>query len=378
MEFKRLDAYLQKIAGTLVPGVDCSVYYRHQPVYRGTYGYMDVESGRPMERDAMYHIYSASKLMTCVAALQLHEQGEFLMFQPLSDFIPEFRDMKVGRRLLNGAIELVPATRPIRIGDLFTMTGGLSYELQSPAILRMQQETNGRCPTVDTIRAIAGEPLLFEPGTRWQYSLCHDVLGALIEVISGMSFEDYLQENIFRPLGMRDTTFHLPEEKAHRMASQYTYLMNEHRYVPKSGNDYVFGTEYESGGAGVISTVDDYMRFADTLCRMGTSHDGVRILSENSVELMRTNHLSEELLRDFNWIHLQGYGYGLGVRTLMDSSRIGTLSLDGEFGWSGAAGAYVIIDPENELTLYYAQQCLSAQELYIHPRLRNCLYADLT
>lgn len=299
------------------------------------------------------------------------------MFQPVSDFIPEFRNMKVAHRMLNGDVEIVPAMRPIRIQDLFTMTGGLSYDLDSPAIRRIRRETDGRCPTLATVKAIADEPLLFEPGTHWNYSLCHDVIGALIEVISGKRFGDYLKEYIFDPLGMKDTSFCLPEEKRHRMAAQYRFDSGTRTYVPKQGNDYVFGSEYESGGAGLISTVDDYMRFAEALCRFGTAENGERILSANSVKLMRMNHLTPQTLPDFNWIHLSGYGYGLGVRTLLDPTRISTLCVEGEFGWSGAAGAYVIIDPENEVTVYYAQHMLSCQEEYIHPRLRNVVYADL-
>ena len=377
MEFPRLDTFLRKLADTIIPGVDCCVYYRHEPVYRGCYGYADAARKVPVTPDTMYYLYSASKVMTCAAALQLHERGDFLMFQPVSDFIPAFRDMKIARRLLNGDVEIVPATRPIRIQDLFTMTGGLSYDLRSPSIRRIQRETDGRCPTLETVQAIADEPLLFEPGTRWNYSLCHDVLGALIEVISGKRFGDYLKENIFDLLGMKDTSFRLPEEKRHRMAAQYTFDSAARACVPKTGNDYVFGTEYESGGAGLISTVDDYMRFAEALCRFGTAANGERILSASSVRLMRMNHLTPKTQPDFNWVHLAGYGYGLGVRTLIDPTRISTLAVDGEFGWSGAAGAYVIIDPENEITIYYAQHVLNCQQEYIHPRLRNAAYADL-
>ena len=377
MKLSRLDAYLKKLTETVIPGVDCSVYYRHEPVYRGCYGYADLAAKRPVTSETMYYLFSATKVITCTAALQLHERGEFLMFQPVSDFIPEFRNMKVARRLLNGDVEIVPAARPIRIQDLFTMTGGLSYDLQSPSIRRMQRETDGRCPTVETVKALADEPLLFEPGTHWNYSLCHDVLGALIEVISGKPFGVYLKENIFDPLGMKDTSFQLPEEKRHRMAALYTLDSVSRTCLPKEQNDYILGSAYESGGAGLISTVDDYMRFAETLCRFGTSEDGVRILSSSSVRLMRMNHLTPQTLPDFNWIHLAGYGYGLGVRTLLDPTRISTLAVDGEFGWSGAAGAYVIIDPENEVTIYYAQHVLGCQQEYIHPRIRNIVYAEL-
>ena len=161
MTFSHLDAFLRKITSTIVPGLDCCVYYRHEPVYRACYGYADVETKRPITTDTMYYLYSASKVITCAAALQLHERGEFLMFQPVSDFIPEFRNMKVAHRMLNGDDEIVPAMRPIRIQDLFTMTGGLSYDLDSPAIRRIRRETDGRCPTLATVKAIADEPLLF-------------------------------------------------------------------------------------------------------------------------------------------------------------------------------------------------------------------------
>ena len=377
MEFKRLDAYLKKLTPTSVPGVDCAVYYRHEPVYRGCYGYADVENKRPITPDTMYYVYSATKLFTCAAALQLHERGEFVMFQPVSDFIPEYGHLTIGRRLLNGDMEYTDAKRPMLIQDLFCMTGGMNYDLQSPSIRHMQQETGGRCPTVETVKAIAREPLLFEPGTHWNYSLCHDVLAALVEVISGKRFGAYLEENIFQPLGMKDSTFHLPEEKRGRMAALYTFDAEKRTYTSYAGNDYVFGTEYESGGAGLISTVDDYMRFAEALCRFGMGNNGERILSASSVRLMRRNHLTPQLLQDYNWPHLQGYGYGLGVRTLMDPTKLSNLSQDGEFGWSGAAGAFVIIDPENELTVYYAQHMLNNREEYIHPRLRNAVYADL-
>ena len=378
MEFKRLDSFLRSITPQLVPGLECSVYYRHEPVYRVCYGYADAEEKKPVSPDTLYYLYSVTKLFTCAAALQLHERGAFLMFQPVSDFIPEYGSLTIGRRLLNGDMEYVPAKRPMLIQDLFCMTGGMNYDLQSPSIRRIQQETNGRCPTVETVKAIAREPLLFEPGTHWNYSLCHDVLAALVEVISGKRFGDYLQENIFSPLGMQDATFHLPAEKQDRMAVQYTFDADKGTYTRRSGNDYIFGTEYESGGAGLIASVDDYMRFAEALCRFGKTPDGNRILSENSVRLMRMNHLTPQTMSDYNWPHLQGYGYGLGVRTLMDPTRLSTLSLSGEFGWSGAAGAFVIIDPEMELTAYYAQHMLNNREEYIHPRLRNALYADLT
>jgi CubicO group peptidase (beta-lactamase class C family) len=318
-----------------------------------------------------------TKLVTCTAALQLMERGDFLMFQPVSEFIPEFGKLNVAVRGLGGDAVIVPAVRAMTIRDLFNMSGGMDYNLNSNAIQRTRAATDGRCPTLETVRAMAGEPLLFEPGTRWFYSLCHDVLAALVEVISGKKFSEYVQEIILNPLEMGDTYFHIPAEKLPRMAKQYRFDVETRRYEPKEGNDYIFGTDYESGGAGLISTVNDYMRFADALCNFGVGATGARILSESAVRLMRRNFLTPQTQPDFNWPQQAGYGYGLGVRTLLNPAAQGTLSAGGEFGWSGAAGAYVIIDPENELTVYYAQHMLQSQEEYIHPRLRNAVYADL-
>ena len=237
------------------------------------------------------------------------------------------------------------------------------------------------CGKTTTLRMIAG----FEEITKGELYMDGRVVNDIApgERNIAMVFQSYalfphlsVWDNITFGLQMQK----LPQaemEKRARMAAQYAYDGAARTYAPKAGNDYVFGSEYESGGAGLISTVDDYMRFAETLCRFGISAEGERILSENSVRLMRMNHLTAQTQPDFNWTHLDGYGYGLGVRTLVDPTRISTLSLGGEFGWSGAAGAYVIMDPETELTVYYAQHMLNSQEEYVHPRLRNIIYAAL-
>lgn len=202
--------------------------------------------------------------------------------------------------------------------------------------------------------------------------------GALAEVASGQSFGDYLKTHIFDPLGMDATGFALTDAVRSRMMTQY-------RRDPDTGtvsampaeNPYILSPKYESGGAGLISTVDDYVKFAAALTNGGQAADGTRILSSAAVNLMRTNRLDEVRLKDFNWPQLAGYGYGLGVRTLIAPTRGGSLSPVGEFGWDGAAGCYVLTDPENRLTLFYAQQMLPSMCEYTHPRLRNLLYGCL-
>lgn len=378
LNFTALKEFMDHITSCKIPGADCLVHYQNKPVFRYQSGYDDLEAKTRLSENHLFNLYSCTKLVTCAAALQLLEQGRFLLTEPLSDYIPEYGRMQVRSTGPDGQPVLTEAKNSIKIRDLFMMTAGLSYDLTSPAIREVQQSTGGACPTLAVVRALAKEPLLFEPGTLWNYSLCHDVLAGLIEVVSGMTFGQYLRTHIFDPLDMNDTYFVLPQEKQPRLALQYSFSSDTgviSHIGPKAA--YKLGPEYESGGAGLISSVDDYMKFANTLCNFGTSERGVRILGRRAVELMRRNHLDAAAAATFNWAQLAGYGYGLGVRTLIDPAAGGALSPVGEFGWAGAAGAYVLIDPDNRLTLFYIQHMLNSQEPYIHPKLRNLVYAGL-
>lgn len=378
MNFKALESFLDQITQWRIPGADCAVYHKNQPVFRYSAGYADIQSQKPITPDNLYNLYSTSKVITCTAALQLFEQGKFLMNDPVWEYLPEFKEMYIKKTLPNGNIELVKAVNSITIRDLFTMCAGLTYDLYTPSLQAVKKETSGRCPTREVVKALAKDPIMFEPGTHFNYSLCHDVLGGLVEVISGMKFSQYLDENIFKPLGMKDTGFYLTDEKKQRIATQYVFDDNACKVVEVPITiEYVFGSEYESGGAGLISSVNDYIKFANALCNKGKAPNGERILNSRTIDLMRTNHLDETCLKDFNWPHMTGYGYGLGVRTMMDKAKNGSLSPVGEFGWPGAAGAYGLIDQENEVAVFYAQHLLNSQEAYVHPRLRNLVYKCL-
>jgi Beta-lactamase class C and other penicillin binding proteins len=378
MNFKHLEMFLNEITNWRIPGADCAVYYKNRPVFRYCAGYADVKSEKPITTDNLYNLYSASKVITCTAALQLFEKGKYLMSDPVYEYMPEFKEMYINKVNKNGGTELVKAKNSIKVQDLFTMSAGFTYELNTPSILAAKEKTDNKCPTREIVKAIAMDPLDFEPGTHWGYSLCHDVLGVFIEVISGMKFGEYLDEYLFKPLEMKDTGFYLTEEKSKRMASQY--MFNDEAGIAGEiplTNGYKLGCEYESGGAGLISSVSDYIKFANALCNKGISQNGYRVLSRHTIDLMRTNHLDEVSLKDFNWIQMTGYGYGLGVRTMIDKVKGGSLSPIGEFGWGGAAGAYVMIDPENELAVFYAQHLLNNQEPFVHPRIRNLVYSSM-
>ena len=375
MNFQRLTAFLDDIPEKIgIPGTDCIIYHHGREVYRHQSGFSDPEAKTPMSPTQCYNMYSASKPITCVAAMQLYEAGAFLLTDPLSDYMPEFKTMSVKE---NGFVR--QAKNPILIRDLFMMTAGFDYDIRREAIIKTKKETNHRCPTLQTIRALAAEPLIFEPGSGWEYSLCHDVLGALVDVVSGVSLEEYCQKNLFEPLGMNNTSYFMDEEKEKNLAPMFMFSDEKNCAERISGvNIFRFGSEYCSGGAGVVSTVDDYIRFAGCLATGGKTPEGDEILSRRSIDLMRANHLTGNAYDDFCEYakhHMPGYGYGLGVRTMFDTTIGGSNGPVGEFGWGGATGNYVLIDPDNELAVYYAQHMHNSKEPIVHRRIRNIVYS---
>lgn len=351
--------------------------HRNETVFRYRNGYANLEEKLSIEDGRIINLYSMTKILTCTAALQLVEKGTILLNDPLSAYLPEYAEMTVQKTLPSGEIALERAKKPILVRDLFTMTAGFSYDFGAPSIQEAVKLTDGKVPTREFAAALAKEPLLFEPGTRWNYSLCHDVLAALVEAVDGRRFGMYVRDEITGPLGMHDTGFDLTEEQRSRLIPQYEFIDALDKPVRKDGNGYRIGTEFESGGAGLLSTVSDYALFLNALTNRGTSPEGVRILSPATVDLMRTDHLTESMRSDFSWEQLAGYGYGLGVRTHIVKADSGSLSPLGEFGWSGAAGCHAIIDPDSQLTVMYAQHLLNNQEPYVLPRLKNIVYACL-
>ncbi len=393
MDFSALKDFMDRLTAWRIPGNSVSVHLDGKEVFSYRSGWADVEARVPMDEtpDPLFFIFSCSKVATVTAALQLYERGLFLLDDPLYDIIPAFRDVTVlradGRR--------TPARRPITLRHLFTMTAGLTYDTGTEAFARSRQETDGRMDTLAVIRNLAADPLSFEPGTRWQYSLCHDVLGAVVETVSGMRFSNYVRTHVFEPLGMTDSFYH-PEGHEDRIAPLYhfknsgeTHLADLQRAdaslnkadgvlrnVGKHNPD-IYGPAYDSGGSGVITTVSDYAKLSSALACGGLGETGERILAPGTVELLRTDQLAPAQRRDFNWPQLSGYGYGLGIRTLTDKALSGSVGNLGEFGWGGAAGATVLADPSLRLGVFYAHHMLNPQESYYQPRLRNVLYACL-
>lgn len=391
MDFTNLKYFMDYMAANRSPGNAIEVYLEGKKVFQYAAGYSDLENQIPLTGNEMFNIYSCSKLTTVTAGTQLLEQGKILLTDPLYDYIPEYRTMYIKQPDGN----LKKAENVITIGDLFSMTAGFIYNFKTEGFQKAKEVTKGKMDTVETIRCAAMDPLYFEPGTHWRYSICHDVLAAVISVVSGKKFRDYVTENIFVPLDMKESVYHHTPETLKRTATQYSFVSagNENFDIveaQKSGksNDgyfkkrdkevsHILGDEYDSGGAGIITTVSDYAKLMAALAGYGMGLTGERILSPYSVNLMRTNRLSEELLKDFNWKQLAGCGYGLGVRTHINPAKSGIIANPGEFGWGGAAGATAIIDPTIGLGVFYAQHTLSPREEYYQPRLRNAVYSCL-
>ena len=379
MNFDALTAYIDGLYEKEgIPSSQIVIHKNGEEIYRHAAGYQDVATGEPIRRDALYFMYSCSKVVTVIAAMQQLEQGKFLMFDRVDKYLPEFADIRVASYTPTGKKVLVNPQHALRISHLFTMTGGLDYDWKAPELVATIAGHDGKPTTADVVRAIAQKPLCFHPGTHWQYSLSHDVLARLVEVWSGERFADYVQKHIFDPVGMAHSCYHLTDAIRPKMAAQYRFEKELGKAVDIGlVNGHVPGENYDSGGAGVISCIDDLILLADTMTRMGVTANGTRILSARAVDLLRTDCLDEKTRPDFCWDAMRGYGYGFGVRTMVDPKRGGSLSPVGEFGWGGAAGSYFHADPANGISIIYTQHMLNNKEAIVHPRLRNLVYAAL-
>ena len=371
MDFSSLTKYLENLDKNLIPDCEIAVYKDHECLYKNSFckeDYDPKEAGKDT-----YFIFSCTKVITVVSALRLVEEGKMGLDDPVSKYLPEFAKLYVKK-----GNETFQAKKILTVRHLFSMQGGYTYFYGYDSIQKVIKDSDGKASTREVVAAMAEFPLEFEPGDDFCYSLCHDILAAVVEVVSGKKFSEYLNEVIFAPLGMKDTTFEATEEMLSRMKQQYRVDPITSCAVPKEATcNYKFTENYESGGAGLISTLEDYTKFADALA-CGESKDGYRILKPETVELMKTNHLNEKSLERFRitFVQNKGCGYGLGVRTLMDEKMAFSLSPKGAFGWDGAAGSYCLVDTENHISIFYAQHVLRCSYAYstVHRAITNLVY----
>lgn len=372
MDSTKLTAYLDSLIEMGVPSVDMIVYRDHEPLYRHMAGWKDAEKKVPLAGDETYCLYSCTKVFTTCAAMRLIEQGKLHLDDPVSQYLPAYAHLTVksedGPR---------PAKRPMLVRHLMSMQSGLNYDADTPAVRKLIQETKGQATTRQLAEAKAQDPLEFEPGENFLYSLSHDVLAAVIEVASGMKFSEYLKKNIFDPLCLTTIGFSLKEKDHARQCAQYMYNGEKKTFDPIESETlpYRYTPQYESGGAGLISDLRDYSTFADAVACDGKSKDGYAILSPAMIQLWSANQLGPVSRKSFDTWNRRGYSYGLGVRTRVTLQAGGRGSI-GEFGWDGAADSWVMIDPHLHLSAFFAMHVRGFPYAYdvIHPNLRNLIY----
>ena len=380
--FKQLSTLLESFIQAGPPGCAFGIAQNGKVLHESYHGMADVEAGTPMDENAVFRLYSMTKVIVCTAAMILFERGKFLLSDPLYEYFPEYRDIRRVQSSPNGNMSIVPVKNPMLVRNAFSMSVGLPYAMgesyTSKAMRQVQEglrEKHGKYDLRTEIRAIADVPIAFEPGTHWLYGYGHELVAGLIEAASGMRIGAFLQKEIFDPLGMTSTGYRFFGDIENRRVPMYrrnpdgTLSRNVGMFDDRHQPDAI----YEGGGAGLFSTVRDYLRFTQMLAN-GGELDGVQILGRKTIDLMRRNQLNSDQLADFSNTYLAGYGYGLGVRTLMDPAAGGSNGSIGAFGWTGAAGTWTEIDPSERLSIVYMHQTMPNMEEYHHLRVRAAAY----
>ncbi len=375
MDFSRLTAYLDYLDKLNVPGCDLAVYRDHEEIYRHQAGYRDLNRTAPVRGDEVYLLYSATKVFTGCAAMQLIERGKMSLDDPVSAWLPVYARLTVRDE---GGVR--PAKTVMTVRHLMSMQSGLNYDTQTPAVEKVMKDNGMRATTRQIAEAKAEDPLEFDPGTDFRYSFSHDVLAAVIEAVSGQRFSAYLKEHIWEPLHIKGMAMRLNEELEKRLCPLYFYDPETYSLKERTREEIEerFNPEFESGGGGMIGGVADYITFADALACGGSGKDGAHILFPETIQLWSANQLGPRARRSFDGWHRVGYSYALGVRTRVNS-LIGGPGALGEFGWDGAAGAWVMIDPANRLSAFFGMHVLNYGYNYdvIHPTLRALIYEGL-
>ncbi len=350
----RIRPAMQKyIDDRLVPGVVTMVVRKGKVVHFESQGYMDVDSGKPMRPDAMFRIASMTKPITSVALMMLWEEGKFQLRDPVSRFIPEFADPMVSTSAdASGETgDLVHARREATVRDMLTHTAGLANSYRGNTEYYSTQRAIQPDDTLASyVGRLAAMPLNYHPGEAWQYSQATDVVGRLVEVISGQTLGDFMEERIFEPLGMTDTHFFLDDDKGGRLMSQYAPGPDDNRIVLQDpgNNDSIWisseNKRVHRGAGGLVSTAHDYARFQQAMLN-GGELDGARILSLNTLNLMMENHTGDLPL----WLPGPGMGFGLGWAVVEDRGKAASPMSEGSVYWGGAYATLSWIDRENEL-----------------------------
>jgi CubicO group peptidase (beta-lactamase class C family) len=387
---RRIDDHLRgayvdqgKIAGALT-----LVARRGKIALLSPLGLMDRARDKPMREDTIFRIYSMTKPVTSVAIMMLHERGVFQLSDPVHKWIPAWEHLRVYRFGRYPTFTTDAAARPMTIRDLLTHMSGLSYGIMErtyvDAAYRKLGVADGKGTLAEMIDKVSGLPLEFSPGARWGYSIATDVLGHLVELMSGERLDEYLRRHIFQPLGMVDTGFVVPEGSVGRFAANYTRSADKLLTLIDDPSDsaYTRPRTYLSGGAGLVSTAMDFFRFAEML-RRGGELDGVRILGPRTVRYMTTNHLpgggdlAGHAVGSFSETRYEGVGFGLGFHVTIDPVRAQVPSSVGEFGWGGMASTAFWVDPAEQLTVVFMTQLIPSTTFNFRGQLKSLVYGAI-
>ena len=374
-----------------MPGVVVLVARKGKVVHADALGYQDKESGKAMKRDTIFRAYSMTKPLVSVLTMMLMEEGKLQLTDPVSKFFPAMATMKVLSNPADANSERVPAAKPITIQDLLRHTSGLSYAEFSrfPAIKGPYQEAGLFSPEVqgkwitltpdEEVEALAKAPLLWQPGTTWEYSLSTDLLGRVLEKISQQSLGALMEEKLLKPLGMKDTSFVVPASKVSRLAEPF-------RIDPLTGQPYYLVLDVtrpagnESGGAGLATTADDYLRFCQMLLNGGTL-DGRRYLSRSTVALMTSDHLGPKVATPVQpgelLMGVQGYTFGLGFMVRQGQGMAGVHGSEGDYAWGGYGGTFFWVDPKEQLIGVLMAQTPGASRTYYRRMIKTLVYQAL-
>jgi CubicO group peptidase (beta-lactamase class C family) len=390
MEYKNLEqlsVVIQKeIDAGEIAGAAIRVIHNNEVFYQDELGFADIENKIPIQQDTIYRMFSMSKPVTAVATMILYERGQINLLAPVSDYLEGFHNQQV---LTSDG--LIPVKRAVTIQDLLNMTSGIAYPDESFEVGRKMQKVFSeversyhkgiKVSTVEFANRIGRVPLEFQPGDHWRYGASADVIGAIIEVISGKSFGQFLKDEIFSPLNMVDTDFYVPKEKLNRFSKAYEFDAEAKSLIPFTGDmlaifDYMTPPSFESGGAGLVSTIKDYSRFALMLANNGV-HNGIRILGRKSVEYLSSPQLTPAQAITYDWDAQVGYNYGNLMRSMVNPVKAASNGSIGEFGWDGWTGNHFMVDPKEKLVMLYMIQLCGGTNPSMLRKLHSIIYGAI-
>jgi CubicO group peptidase (beta-lactamase class C family) len=389
--FKDMDALLQSFVDGGLPGCGCAIARNGETLYEGYYGYSDIEKKLPITADSVYRQYSLTKIAIYTACMMLFEKGKFLLNEPLYTYFPEWKNTMIYVTRPSGEVDVQPVKNPIRISDAMNMSCGVITNTRgahpgAPAIDKAMAplRAKGHYTLREHIAAMAEVPIAYEPGTQWMYSMGSELAAGLVELMTGKPLGTALKDMLFDPLGMTSTGDIFFGDIKERLVKLYRRTA-DNKLVPSNSADdstgpgidmdktFNPGDENESSYRRLFSSVGDYIKLTQMLSN-GGKYKGERLMGRKTIDLMRTNHLNAAQLQDFTNLYLAGYGYGCGVRTVIDKAAGQHNGSIGAFGWTGGCGTWAECDPSEGVSIVYMHNQMPNMEEYYHLRARTVAY----